>query len=101
MSLFKINIKKCTSELSNLKEIENKLLEIQGQIDNITKEIDGLGDYHEVTSALKKINENLIGEINNAKQLRNALGQSIKYYKRSDQKSLSAKVATEIKNMLK
>ena len=97
MSLFKINIKKCTSELSNLKEIENKLLEIQGQIGNIAKTIDGLGGYHEVTSTLKKIDEDLISEINSTKQLRNALGQSIKYYKRSDQKSLSAEVAAEIK----
>lgn len=97
MSLFKINIKKCTSKLSNLKEVENKLWEIQRQIDNMAKEIDGLGGYHEVTSALKKINENLIGEINNAKQLRNALAQSIKYYKMSDQRSLSAETAAEIK----
>ena len=97
MSQFKINIKKCTSELSNLKEIENKLLELQGQIGNIGKTINGLGGYHEVTSTLKKIDEDLISEINSTKQLRNALGQSIKYYKGSDQKSLSAGIAAVIK----
>lgn len=84
MSQFKINIKKCRSEISNLKAIENLLIKLQGQINDAAAIIAQLDGCHEVASALTKIKEDVYTETNNVGQLRDVLEQTLRYYKEAD-----------------